>query len=75
MSIWDESPDPVYGAMTMVNLAKIHASERDTKWADILFRKAVVLREQAFGQGHPQTKNIADSYAEFQKKVGISGKP
>lgn len=74
LSIWGETPDPVYGAMTMVNLAKVYAHERDTERADILFRKALALREQAFGQDHPQTKNIADSYAEFQKKTGIPGK-
>ncbi|MBI4423335.1 MAG: tetratricopeptide repeat protein [Elusimicrobia bacterium] len=75
LTIWGENPDPVYGVMTMVNLAKVHANDGDRDRADSLFRKALALREQAFGQDHPQTRNIADSYAEFQKKAGISGKP
>ena len=69
-AIWGERPDPVYGAMTMVNLAKIHADEGDIERAEGLFQKALAIREQAFGRDHPQTKNVAANYAEFLKKAG-----
>ncbi len=72
LAIWGDKPDAVYGAMTMVNLGKIRADDGDLDGADALFRKALALREQAFGREHPQTKNIADSYAQFQQKGGLA---